>query len=88
MLEMAAILITTIVTKRFIKFSKFNEEMLEVSGEFFRIAILLHVKYFKQICIISSGVVVGGRRPLFDFYKSMLISIYHKKVIFRAYSLS
>ena len=33
---MAAILITTIVTKRFIKFSKFNEEMLEVGGEFFR----------------------------------------------------
>ena len=72
---MAAILITAIVTKRFIKFSKFNEEMLEVGGEFFKIAILLHVKYSKQFCIISSGVVVGGRRTLFDFYKSMLISI-------------
>ena len=55
--------------------------MLEVSGEFFRIANLLHVKYSKQFCIISSGVVVGGRRFLFDIYKSMLISIYHKKVI-------
>ena len=86
---MAAILITTIVIKRFIKFSKFNEEMFEVGGEFFRIAILLHVKYSKQFCIISSGVVVGGRRPLFEFYNSMLFSIYHKKVInFRAYSLS
>ena len=64
--------------------------MLEVSCEFFRIAILLHVKYSEQLCIISSGVVVGGRGTLFDFYKSMLISICTtKKVInFRGYSLS
>ena len=65
--------------------------MLEDSGNFFRIASLLRWLLAKSFCIITSGVVVEGRRALMNFKKSMLFSIwYHKqkkKINFRGYSL-
>ena len=49
---------------------------------------MVHTKYFIKNCTITSGVVVVGRRPPLNFKKSMLFSIYHKKMInFRSYSL-